>query len=132
MGLWFQVTPGSDQPIYAQIVAQVEGAVARGELRPGDRLPPVRRLAEDLVVNPNTVAKAYRQMELSGLVVTGRGAGTTVADPALRDVQARDLALLTERLDTVIGRALALGMDAEAVRKLFDERLKGFTEGREP
>ena len=132
MGIWFQVTPGSEQPIYAQIVAQVEGAVARGELRPGDRLPPVRRLAEDLVVNPNTVAKAYRQMEMSGLIVTGRGAGSAIADPALRDVKARDLGLLTERLDTVIGRALALGMDVEAVRQLFGERLKGFTEDREP
>jgi GntR family transcriptional regulator len=131
MAIWFQVTPGSEQPIYAQIVAQVEAAVARGELRPGDRLPPVRRLAEDLVVNPNTVAKAYRQMELSGLIVTGRGAGSTVADPALRDIRARDLALLGERLDSVIGRALALGLDAEAVRKLFEERLKRFTEDRE-
>lgn len=132
MGIWFQVTPGSEQPIYAQIVAQVEGAVARGELRPGDRLPPVRRLAEDLVVNPNTVAKAYRQMEMSGLIVTGRGAGSAIADPALRDVKARDLGLLTERLDTVIGRALAMGMDTAAVRALFEERLGGFTEDREP
>jgi GntR family transcriptional regulator len=131
MGIWFQVTPGSEQPIYAQIVAQVEGAIARGELRPGDRLPPVRRLAEDLVVNPNTVAKAYRQMELSGLIVTGRGAGTTIADPTLREMKARDLSLLTERLDTAIGRALALGLDAEAVRALFEERLKRFTEDRE-
>lgn len=131
MGIWLQVTPGSAQPIYAQIVAQVEAAIARGDLRPGDRLPPVRRLAEDLVVNPNTVAKAYRQMELGGLIVTGRGAGSTIADPALRDVKARDLALLNERLDTVIGRALALGMDAEAVRRLFEERLEGFAEDRE-
>ncbi len=132
MGIWFQVTPGSEQPIYAQIVAQVEGAVARGELRPGDRLPPVRRLAEDLVVNPNTVAKAYRQMEVSGLIVTGRGAGSAVADPALREVKARDLGLLKERLDTVIGRALALGMDVGAVRQLFEERLKGVAGDREP
>ena len=84
------------------------------------------------MLNPNTVAKAYRQMELSGLIMTGRGAGTSIADPALREMKARDLGLLTERLDTVVGRALALGLDAEAVRALFEERLKGSTEDRDP
>jgi len=125
---WFQIVPGSDQPIYEQIVRQVETAVARSELRPGDKLPPVRRLAEDLVVNPNTVAKAYRLMEMNGLVDTRRGAGTFVTDPNLRNPDARNLNLLAERIDNVIGRAIALGMTPDEVRNLFEQHLHGFAD----
>ncbi len=126
MGVWFQVESGARAPIYAQIVAQVEQAIARGELRVGDRLPPVRRLAEELVVNPNTVAKAYRQMERDGLVVTRTGAGTFVSDPALREVDARDLNLLAERMDVIIGRGMGLGMEPEELAQLFRQRLARF------
>ena len=129
MGIWIQIAPGTDQPIYAQIVAQIEAAVAKGDLRPGDRLPTVRQLAEELVLNPNTVAKAYRLMEMSGLVATRKGAGTFVSDPALRQTDARDLNLLGERLDTVIGRALSLGLTPEQLRELFERRLAQFGKG---
>ncbi len=131
MGIWIQISTGSSQPIYAQIVAQVESAVARRELQPGDKLPPVRRLAEELVVNPNTVAKAYSLMEQAGLVSTRQGAGTFVADPALRAPGAHDLHHLTERIDTLISRAISLGLSAEALRDLFGDRLTRFEDTRE-
>ena len=86
----------------------------------------MRRLAEELVVNPNTVAKAYGQMERDGLVVTRQGAGTFVSDPALREVDARDLNLLIERMDVIIGRGLTLGMGPEELTELFRQRLSRF------
>jgi len=131
MGIWIQISTGSSQPIYAQIVAQVESAVARRELQPGDKLPPVRRLAEELVVNPNTVAKAYSLMEQAGLVTTRQGAGTFVADPSLRAPDARDLHHLTERIDTLISRAISLGLSSKALRDLFGDRLTRFEDTRE-
>jgi len=130
MGLWIQIEPGSSQPIYAQIVAQVEQAVATGELQPGDRLPPVRGLAEELVVNPNTVAKAYSLMEQGGLVATRKGSGTFVADPATRSADARDLNQLGTRMDTIISRGLSLGLDDTALRNMFRERLARFRRRR--
>ena len=126
MGIWIQIS-SSGAPIYAQIVAQVESAVARDELRPGDKIPPVRKLAEELVVNPNTVAKAYRQMEQMGLVETRKGAGTFILDPKLRTVGTRDLQQLAEQIDTVIGRGMSLGMDEQELRDLFEQRLSTFT-----
>ena len=131
MGIWIQISTGASQPIYAQIVTQVEGAVARRELQPGDKLPPVRRLAEELVVNPNTVAKAYSLMEQAGLVMTRKGAGTFVTDPALRTPDACDLNHLTERMDTLISRAMSQGLTAPALRDLFGERLSRLEDTRE-
>ncbi len=130
MGIWVQISTGSSQPIYAQIVTQVEAAVARRELQPGDKLPPVRRLAEELVVNPNTVAKAYSLMEQAGLVATRKGAGTFVRDPKLRTPDARDLNHLTERMDTLISRGASLGLEPHALRDLFRDRLARFENTR--
>lgn len=127
MGILFQINP-SGAPIYAQIVAQVESALARGELEPGSRLPPVRALAKEIVVNPNTVAKAYRQMEQMGLVETRKGAGTFVLDPKGREVDSRELRELTERIDTIIGSGLSLGLGEQELRELFEERLASFTQ----
>lgn len=126
MGFWIQIN-SSGAPIYAQIVAQVESAVARGDLKPGDKIPPVRKLAEELVVNPNTVAKAYRQMEQMGLVQTRKGAGTSILDPKQRMADRRDLDELSERIDAVIGRGMSLGMSDQELRTLFEERLATFT-----
>lgn len=126
MGIWIQIS-SSGAPIYAQIVAQVESAVARGDLRPGDKLPPVRKLAEEIVVNPNTVAKSYRQMEQMGLVETRKGAGTFVLDPKSRTAGTRELQQLAEQIDTVIGRGMSLGMTEQELRHLFEERLSTFT-----
>lgn len=126
MGIWIQIS-SSGAPIYAQIVAQVESAVARDELRSGDKIPPVRKLAEELVVNPNTVAKAYRQMEQMGLVETRKGAGTFILDPSLRTAGTRDLQQLAEQIDAVIGRGMSLGMTEQELRALFEERLSTFT-----
>ena len=75
--------PSGGVPIYLQIVNQVKYAIASGRLDPGEELPAIRTLAEQLLINPNTVARAYRELELAGLVTKRRTAGTYVSGGGL-------------------------------------------------
>ena len=76
------IAPGDGVPVYLQIINQVKHLIAAGRLVPGDEMPPIRTLAQQLLINPNTVARAYRDMEAAGIVVTRRGAGTVVSESA--------------------------------------------------
>jgi GntR family transcriptional regulator len=125
MTLWMQISSGSETPIYQQLVEQIGGAIAKGELRTGDKLPAVRALAAELVINPNTVARAYTLLEQSGLVTTKTGSGTFVSDPALRH-DAAQINLLAERMDTLIARAVNLGLGRPELTALFETRLEKF------
>ena len=126
MALWIQISPGSGKPIYAQIVTQVSHAIARGELTPGDKLPAVRKLAAELVINPNTVARAYNMLEQQGLIVSKTGAGTFVTHPELRDKDAGKLNILAERMDNIITQSLNLGLSRADIEKMFNSRLTNF------
>ena len=126
MALWIQITPGSDEPIYVQIVEQVGEAIAKGQLAVGDKLPAVRKLAAELVINPNTAARAYTILEQSGLVTTKTGSGTFVADPKLRSKDNTDINILSERMDTLIARSLNLGLEPEDIISMFKGRLAKF------
>ncbi len=128
MALWMQISSGSETPIYQQLVEQISGAIARGELRTGDKLPAVRALAAELVINPNTVARAYTLLEQSGLVTTKTGSGTFVSDPALRHADAAQINTLAERMDTLISRAVNLGLDRNALVALFEKRMEKFAD----
>ncbi|MBC8508861.1 MAG: GntR family transcriptional regulator [Chloroflexi bacterium] len=131
MGLWIQISAGSSEPIYVQVVEQIGEAIARGELSSGDKLPAVRKLAGELVINPNTVARAYSFLEQAGLVTTKTGSGTFVSDPKLRKGDAADVNILTERMDTLIARGLNLGMGAGDLAGLFEGRLAKFVKKSE-
>ena len=126
MALWIQILPGSSEPIYVQVAEQISKAIARGELASGDKLPAVRKLAAELVINPNTVARAYSRLERAGLVTTKTGSGTFVSDPKLRRTDAADINMLTERMDTLITRGLNLGLEAQDLISLFESRLAKF------
>jgi GntR family transcriptional regulator len=126
MGIWIQIQPGSDKAVYTQIMDQVSETIARGQLKIGDKLPAVRKLASELVINPNTVARAYSLLEQSGVVVTKKGSGTFVSDPKLRHRDAADLALLAERMDTIIARAMTLGLSPKEISSLFSKRMQQF------
>jgi len=126
MALWIQISPGSNEPIYAQIVAQISQAIAKKELSPGDKLPAVRKLAAELVINPNTAAKAYTVLEQQGLVTTKTGAGTFVTDPKLRNRDPSDLNILTQRIDNIISQALNIGLPPEDISDTFKARLARF------
>ncbi len=93
----------------------------------GDKLPAVRKLASELVINPNTVARAYSRLEQAGLVTTKTGSGTFVSDPKMRKSDAADINMLAERMDTLITRGLNLGMREQDLTRLFESRLTKFS-----
>ena len=102
-------------PIYLQIVNQVRYLVASGRLAAGDELPPIRILAERLVINPNTVARAYRELEVAGLVCKRRTAGTYVSDAGSPLARRERLKILGERADTLLAEARQMNVDTEEV-----------------
>ena len=126
MALWIQITPGSNEPIYIQIVAQISRSIANGELSAGDKLPAVRKLAAELVINPNTVARAYTILEQQGLVSTKTGSGTFVTDPSMRGRDPSRLNTLTERMDNIITQGINIGLTAEDLDGTFKSRLMKF------
>jgi GntR family transcriptional regulator len=109
-------------PIYLQIVNQVKFLAASGRLAPGKELPPIRTLAEQLVVNPNTVARAYRELELAGVVVKRRTAGTYVSGNASPLNRRERLRILTERVDALLAEAHQLNVSADDVVRLIEQR----------
>jgi len=126
MGIWIQISPGSSEPVYIQVAQQISEAIAKGQLASGDKLPAVRKLAAELVINPNTVARAYSRLEQAGLVTTKTGSGTFVADPKLRRADAADINILAERIDTLITRGLNLGLNAQDLIEIFKARIDKF------
>ena len=102
-------------PIYLQIVNQVKYLVAAGRLTPGEELPPIRVLAERLIVNPNTVARAYRELEGAGVVEKRRTAGTYVSDQGSPLARRERVKILTERVDALLAEARQMGIEFEEV-----------------
>jgi GntR family transcriptional regulator len=117
-------------PVYLQLVQQVKAAVASGTLRDGDQLPSVRALAEQLGVNRNTVAKAWSELEMEGVIVNRQGAGSFVSATVTPLRRAIRTERLTTALDALIVQAHHLQVDDAALRALLDERLRHFHERR--
>ena len=114
-------------PIYLQIMNQIKYLVASGRLGPGDEVPPIRVLAEQLLINPNTVARAYRELETAGILMKRRGAGTYVSDkgsPLARGERAR---ILEGRVDALLVEAQQLDFDLDELTQLIKKRAKLFT-----
>jgi GntR family transcriptional regulator len=130
MTLWIQITPGSKAPLNSKVVRQISEAIAKGRLCAGDKLPPVRKLAAELVINPNTVARAYSQLEQAGLVTTKTGAGTFVTDPKLRDKDTAQLSILADRMDNLISQSLNLGLSQDETVEMFKRRFTKFTQAK--
>jgi GntR family transcriptional regulator len=108
-GFAFRLDAHSGVPVYRQLIDQVLGAVATSALRTGDQLPTVRQVAVDLAINPNTVMRAYREMEIRGILDTQQGAGTFIAEqpaPAPKEERERQLVQLT---DEFVARGGLLG-----------------------
>lgn len=119
------IDPKSGVPLYRQIIESVNFAIARGDLGPGDKLPTVRRLAVDLQVNPNTVIRAYREMELRGVLDTQQGSGTFVTDdkPQIDALERRRMLdqILTELLARASGYGFTLDEVLEGLHQLKEE-----------
>lgn len=122
--MWFHIDPSSGTPIYRQIVDQVRQAVASGVLRAGDRLPSVRDMSVELAVNPNTIAKAYQELEREGVIETPRGRGSFIADRDQALPAAERLRQFGEALDRVVADAYRLRIGAAEAVELFRTRLQ--------
>lgn len=107
-------------PVYEQVVRQVMYAVADGVLAAGDLLPSVRELARDLAINPNTVARAYRDLQTQGLVEHSSGIGLAVKGGAKRECQTQRRRLVQSRIGQALEEAFQSGLDGEAIRRLVD------------
>ena len=116
----FHLDPRSGVPTYLQLVQQVRHAVSLGILRPRDQLPTVKDVVGALAINPNTVLKAYRELDREGLVVARRGVGTFVADE-LPSPPPDDLRGLRTSLLRWVERARAAGLDDENIAALLAE-----------
>jgi GntR family transcriptional regulator len=117
-----QISPRDGIPIYLQIVNQVKYLVAAERLAPGEALPSVRKLAQQLVINPNTVARAYRELESAGVLTTRRGAGVYVSDGGSPLARREQLKILTERMDVLLAEARQMDVDLEMLVGLLHKR----------
>ena len=122
----FHVNTASRVPIYQQLVRQVREAIARGEFRPDERLPSVRELAREVAVNPNTVARAYTELERDGTLVSRPGLGIFVARPGTDLTRAARDRRLRELLDPFLTEAVHLGYSADEVLRLVARQVEGF------
>jgi GntR family transcriptional regulator len=116
------ISPHDGVPIYLQIVNQVKYLVAAGRLAPGEELPAIRVLAERLEVNPNTVARAYRELEIAGVVEKRRTAGTYVTDGRSPLARRERVKILTERIDALLAEARQLNIATDEVLDLIRRR----------
>ena len=119
--MFFRIDPGNGVAIYDQIGRQVVYAVAKDALRPGDLVPSVRELAVTLAVNPNTVAKAYRDLQNDGVLEALRGEGLRVTRQAGERCRKTRQKLLVERMQGVVMEAQQSGLTEEEFFKLVDE-----------
>jgi len=117
--------PSSGVPIYLQLMEQVKHAIETGALKPGEQLPSIRPLAEELVINPNTVAKAYRELEHAGVIELRQGAGAFVSDNAPTQQDAERLQAAQALVAQGIQRLRARGITDEEIRRLIEAELAG-------
>jgi GntR family transcriptional regulator len=120
--VWIHISPNDGVPIYQQIVNQVKYLLASGRLSAGEELPPIRVLAEKLVVNPNTVARAYRELETAGLVEKRRTSGTYVSNAGSPLARGERMKILSERVDGLLAEARQLGIGVDEVVELIVRR----------
>ena len=116
------ITTADGVPIYLQIVNQVKYLVSSGRLVAGEEMPPIRVLADKLVVNPNTVARAYLELEHAGIVTKRHGAGTYVSETRSPLPQREKTKILARRADALLTEARHLDVELSEVIKLLRER----------
>jgi GntR family transcriptional regulator len=124
-----QVTTSGREPIYQQLVGQIREGVARGKLRPGERLPSVRELSRKLVVNPNTIARVYTELERDGVLYTRPGSGVFVAEPSNDFTRAARKKRLFDQVDSLLTEAVYLGFTSDQVQEAVSERSRQFQWG---
>ncbi len=122
----FQIDPTTRVPIYRQLMDQIREAVARGRLKAGVRLPSVRVLSRELVVNPNTIARVYSELERDGILNTRPGLGVFVAEAQPELSAAARRQRLAEIIDAFLTDAVHLSFSSEEVLAAVSKRIRGF------
>ena len=120
MGAIFRLNQSSGIPLYLQLMEQVKHAVETGALSGGDQLPTIRKLAEDLVMNPNTVARAYRELEVEGLLEVRHGSGAFIKESAAS--RAGLIQKGQSVMNTTLERLYSLGLTEHEIRRLFENK----------
>lgn len=121
----FTVDPHTGVPIYLQLIEQIKRSVALGVLAPGERLPTVKQLATDLIINPNTVARAYRELERDGVIETSVGRGSFVSQNGAGDRAAAALTdVASSAVDTAVREAKSMGLKRSQIKELFSQALE--------
>ncbi len=124
----FRVNPSSGVPLYFQLMEQIKHAVETCALRAGDQLPTIRKMAEDLVMNPNTVVRAYRELEHQGVVELKHGSGAFIRETA--DGRARLMRKAQGILEAAMERLAAMGLTEDEIRRAFDNELAQLSAGK--
>ncbi|MBI3694534.1 MAG: GntR family transcriptional regulator [Acidobacteria bacterium] len=119
----FRLDLRSGVPVYRQIIDQVLVAIASGSLASGDQLPTVRQLAVDLSINPNTVVRAYRELEIRGILETHQGTGTFISSKKLKRDDVERRRQMAQLVGDFVARAGAAGYSAQELRECLDELL---------
>lgn len=120
--MMIHISANDGVPIYLQVVNQIKYLVASGRLIAGEELPPIRVLAGKLLVNPNTIARAYRELEQAGIVEKRRTAGTYVSDQGSPLARRERAKILNERIDGLVAEARQMNFSLDEVLKLVQQR----------
>ncbi|GEN46576.1 GntR family transcriptional regulator [Alkalibacillus haloalkaliphilus] len=115
------LNPTSNKPIYEQIIQQVKERILQGVVVAGDKVPSVRELSAQLTVNPNTVSKAYKELEREGIFVTFRGKGTFINEDVHELVQEKEVEHLKEQAEKLVQSAKQAGVSKEEMKQWIDE-----------
>src|SRR5215469_10703407 len=116
-GFAFRLDIQSGVPVYRQIIDQVTGGMAAGALKPGDQLPTVRQRAVDLTINPNTVVRAYRELEIRGVLETQQGTGTFISQQKVKRDEVERRRQLCQLVSELVARAGAAGFTVEDLQE---------------
>jgi GntR family transcriptional regulator len=129
--MFFHVDPADGLAIYDQVVRQVKFAVAGQVLKPGNLVPSVRELARELAINPNTVARAYQQLQADGVLQAVRGMGLEVDPGAVKHCRAERQKLIRTRVRQALAEAKQSGLGSDELRQLVDNELSAvLSDGR--
>ncbi|TWU34433.1 GntR family transcriptional regulator [Novipirellula artificiosorum] len=121
--MFFTVDPSNGVAIYLQIVRQIKYAIAEQTLRPGQLLPSVRQLSQQLTVNPNTVARAFQELQSDGVIETLRGRGVVVCSGAVDPCRRERKTVIAERISGVLSEAFHGGLTADEIRKIVESKI---------
>lgn len=123
---FLRVDPAGGEPVFQQIVDHVKREIATGHLKPEDRLPSVRDLAKELVINPNTIARAYQVLEAEGVTYSRRGAGTFIAATKPSVTAAERRRRFRDAIEAALADAFHLGLSEDEARKTFEAAMRRF------